>query len=420
MNTIKKWLSLLNLYLVKQTIEASNQIPLFAVVMMINFPLFGIFWRIDGFQLNQEFFLRTIATLLCSLLLFHKIWPSICLKALPALWHLTLMYCLPFFFTYLTLISHGTTLWLMNCISATFFLFLLTSVLDALILLFLGSSLAFIWFMCQGGHFSAIYFENVSIFALACTFIAAIVLGALFARDRELFYINKLSGIRLLSGSLAHDLKTPLASIYLQTELQEIIVEQIKNPDAKKGLKDSLNKIGKDIDAARQLINMQLNNIQCTKFDTKHFSIHSIKSLLTKACEDYPYKKHHQDLIRTNWSEDFSIWIEEVAFKNLIWNLLKNSFDFIEETGKGEVSAWLSMGDEKDNYNYLHIKDTALGISPEKTQIIFEPFYSDKKGGSGIGLAYCKLLMQAASGSISCKGVFGEYIHFIVKFPKVD
>ncbi|MFX7640571.1 ATP-binding protein, partial [Acinetobacter baumannii] len=64
--------------------------------------------------------------------------------------------------------------------------------------------------------------------------------------------------------------------------------------------------------------------------------------------------------------------------------------------------------------------DTAQGISENDIERIFESFYTDGKKGTGLGLAYCKLLMQAAGGDIKCKGKMNEFAHFIIKFPKVD
>lgn len=98
MRAIKKALLYIYLYLSKQTEEASHQITLFAIVMMINFPLFGVLWKFEIFQLTEEFILRMIATALCAMLATHQFWPSSWLRALPVLWYVALLFCLPFFF----------------------------------------------------------------------------------------------------------------------------------------------------------------------------------------------------------------------------------------------------------------------------------------------------------------------------------
>src|SRR5690606_34893775 len=117
-------------------------------------------------------------------------------------------------------LNHGATFWLMNCVSATFFLFLVASALDSLVLLSLGSGLAFFCYLCSSNN-SIYYIPGMpSFFDLVITFATVIVIGILFARERELIHA-KVSGVRLLAGSLVHDLRTPLASIYLQAQLQE-------------------------------------------------------------------------------------------------------------------------------------------------------------------------------------------------------
>lgn len=234
------------------------------------------------------------------------------------------------------------------------------------------SEYRFYWFFGIAGHIAEYNPGNVSLFSLIITFTAAIIIGALFARDRELLYEGKISGMRLLAGSIAHDLRTPLASIHLQAELQEMLVEKLKNPEVRKHLKESLHKITRGIEMSNQLISMQLSNIQRDKLDTQNFKIMQIKSLLERSVEEYPFRKEQRKLIHMNLETDFSIWIGEVAFKNLIWNLLKNSLDFIEETGKGEITIWLVTGEEGEDFNYLHFKDTAKGIHhPEKFLIHF-------------------------------------------------
>ena len=417
---IKRALFVIYQYLKKQTEDASHQITLFGIVMMINYPLFGVFWKLESFQMREEFTLRIIATILCALLAFNKFWPNPLLKILPVFWYFVLLFCLPFFFSYLTLINHASTLWLMNCVSAIFFLLLVTSALGALVLLFIGVGFSFLYFYMFSNNIFEYVPGTISLFSLMVTFIAAIIIGALFARDREIIQAGRILGMRMLAGSIAHDLRTPLASIHLQAELQELILDKLNNPEIQKDLKESLSKITRGIEMSNQLISMQLNNIQRDKLDTSTFSIQSVKRLLKKTLEEYPLKNNQKSLVCFNRDNDFSIWIEEVAFKNLIWNLLKNSFEFIDETGKGEINIWLEQGEEKDNFNYLHLKDTAKGLYSKNFEKIFDNFYSDRKDGTGLGLAYCKLLMQTAGGDIMCKGKINEFAHFIVKFPKID
>ena len=279
---------------------------------------------------------------------------------------------------------------------------------DTLLLLALGVGLSFFCYCYLSENLLQYIPGSISLFSLVITYTAAIIIGALFARDRELTYAGRLLGLKTLAGNIAHDLRTPLANIHLQAELQESILEKVNNSEVQSDLKENLYRIIQSIELSNQLITMQLHNVQQAKIDTASFSIYSIKKLLSSALLDYPLKESENSLVEVRYDADFSVWIEEIAFKNVIWNLLKNSFEFIKETGKGSISLWLELGKEEDNFNYLHIKDTAKGLYMTNIDKIFDAFYSGRKQGSGLGLAYCKLLMHAAGGDIYCKGKNNE------------
>lgn len=85
-------------YLAKQTAESSQQISLFAVVMMINFPLFALvaYWQ-HGLSF-EEFVVRSAGFLICLLLATYRFWPGIMIHFLPLVWYLALLTALPFFF----------------------------------------------------------------------------------------------------------------------------------------------------------------------------------------------------------------------------------------------------------------------------------------------------------------------------------
>ena len=414
---LTKPFSLFYQHLKNKTQEASRQITLFGVVMMINYPLFGVFWKLEMFQFQQEFIFRFVATILCALLAFNRFWPRGLKQFLPLFWFGTLLFCLPFFSTYLTLLNCGSTLWLMNSVSAIFLLLLVTSALDALLLMIVGVGLGVFCFVSDPTHLFRYVPGTISLFSLFVTYGGALIMGVLFARDRELIYAKKLLGLRTMVGGLAQDLQTPLASIYLQTELQEVIVDKLSNdPQLKKDLKENLDKITRGVEMGNNLITMQLQNIQEQKFDVSNFSIHSIKRLLIETLADYPLKDYEKTWIQLDMTVDFAIWIDEIAFKNMIWNLLKSSLEFIEKMGDGKIKIWMEVGFSKENnHNYLHFKDSTEGQYAKTHQP------ERKDDVANLGTAYCKSLMDAAGGMIySNKGRVNESAHYILKFPKVE
>src|SRR5262249_5754899 len=114
--------------------------------------------------------------------------------------------------------------------------------------------------------------------------------------------------------------------------------------------------------------------------------------------------------------QDFIFYGDENLVKHIFFNLLKNALYFIEKAGKGEIKIWTT---ENVDYNQVYFKDTGPGIDKEKLPHIFEKFFtSDTHHGTGIGLAFCKLVMEAIGGSIQCESEIGQYTQFILNFPK--
>ena len=93
----------------------------------------------------------------------------------------------------------------------------------------------------------------------------------------------------------------------------------------------------------------------------------------------------------------------------VLFNLLKNSLYY-----KAKIDIWLETSNQA---NFLHFKDYGTGIEQDKINHIFDDFFtSDKKGGTGLGLPFCKKVILAFGGDISCKSIEGEFTEFVLSF----
>jgi signal transduction histidine kinase len=107
---------------------------------------------------------------------------------------------------------------------------------------------------------------------------------------------------------------------------------------------------------------------------------------------------------------------DDILFTHVLFNLLKNALYYIRAASKGEISIWC---EQNEKFNILHFKDTGLGMDKEVLEHIFERFFTRTRHGSGVGLAFCKLVMQSFGGDIICDSVKGEYTDFTLSFPKI-
>jgi len=96
----------------------------------------------------------------------------------------------------------------------------------------------------------------------------------------------------------------------------------------------------------------------------------------------------------------------------VLLNLAKNALQAMPEGGSLRITASAS-----GKGIIITVSDTGHGISPEHLTRIFEPFYTTKARGTGLGLALCKKVVEEHDGNISVKSVVGQGTSVSLSFP---
>lgn len=243
--------------------------------------------------------------------------------------------------------------------------------------------------------------------------------------------------VMMLVGDIVHDLRTPMATIDSATDIlssispglhdlikeaHELKSKALESINGKK-LDYVVNKMSitqkKAINFMGQFINTTLHELAVAQkhpegnVAPEELSKCSIRRVLENTMEGYPRRKNL--VINQCFSYDFIFMGNSILMLKMLFNLIKNADEQILANGKGEITITTKEVEDK---NLLIIKDTAGGASPEIVENIFKEFFTTKKDGTGIGLAFCKKMMQSFGGDLTCHSVFGEYIEFTLSFPK--
>jgi two-component system aerobic respiration control sensor histidine kinase ArcB len=240
--------------------------------------------------------------------------------------------------------------------------------------------------------------------------------------------INKL---KIIASSLSHEIRTPLAGLKINLNnlgqmLKKLVMERENNSHpsiSNEELKEQVARVDKmvrRIDSANSLISMQLKNMVTEKIDAKSFANCYIYDCIEQAIESFPFDNAQQrKSIKVTLVEDFQFFGDMTLTKHVLWNLINNALYFIKEADKGNITITI---DSDSEYNILRFKDTAKGLLPEEANRIFSRYYTNRKdgNGSGIGLSFCQLVMEAYGGTICCQAELGEFTEFLLYFPKID
>lgn len=104
--------------------------------------------------------------------------------------------------------------------------------------------------------------------------------------------------------------------------------------------------------------------------------------------------------------------------RRVIINLVTNAMDALEDRGASDPQVRLTMGENLAGTEvWVRVADNALGIDEETRERIFDPFYTSRENGTGLGLALCRKIVNGHQGTIEVESVPGEGTEFVMTFP---
>lgn len=228
-----------------------------------------------------------------------------------------------------------------------------------------------------------------------------------------------------LAGGIAHEMRNPLGYIRyslnaIRTNLGASRSDEIKvDSTATLTMHSAVENAEKAINRSLQVIELTLNGLYKNEIDRTKFEYLSAQSCVEKAITEYSfYSPEERNKVSLEVHRDFIFKGDETLFLHIMFNLLKNALYYLINLPSGKVIIRLESVQGK---NQIIVRDNGPGISAQARQHLFDNFFTvGKKGGTGLGLAYCQRVMRAFYGFIKCESTEGEYTAFILSFPVVS
>ncbi len=226
--------------------------------------------------------------------------------------------------------------------------------------------------------------------------------------EKDLIYAEQLSTSGKLARIIAHEVRNPLTNINLA--INELEEELGGNDNDSKLYFDLLKR---NTSRIQSLIRDLLNTAKPRELKLKEGSINEVVRDTVKFVRD---RMVLQDMtLNENYQEEMPlIKIDEDQLKVAILNLLLNAVEAMEP-GKGILDIKTENG-HKD-YIYIIINDNGKGIREEDIPKLFDPFFTRKKEGSGLGLTATKNIIHSHKGEIFVESKKGSGTTFMLRFP---
>jgi len=412
-----------------------------AIIGIVTHPFFYFFWR----SYNQPEYDSLPMRLLGSLIILPGVFPNQLERyggnLIPlTVWSLAIGYNLPFFFSYMLLQNAN----LESEIASNFYSWPMQYAVALMLLVMLvvdGLMVSIIFLVATLAAWVLFYFTNDQInyaaitdvyFVFLPTFLFILVTGSIFNRNREIIQQEKLAAMASVGSNIAHELRTPLLGIKATARgLSAHLPALVKGYDlaVKNGLtnssirarhlsliRKSLRHIEAETDQSNSVIDMLLINSTQNPLQGLDFESFSIKSCLEEVLERYPFDDERQEnLVVLNTETDFIVWAPRILIVHVMFNLLKNGLYYVRKANKGSITIQTQIS---QGIQQVIVEDTGTGVDPQHIPHIFERFYTTTQTGtgSGIGLTFCKLVMNGLGGDIRCSSIPDRYTRFTLNF----
>jgi PAS domain S-box-containing protein len=230
----------------------------------------------------------------------------------------------------------------------------------------------------------------------------------LLAAQEELVRKEKLAVLGQVAGSVGHELRNPLgvmnnAVYFLQTVLA----------DADETVREYLGIIGKEIASSERIVSDLLDSVRTRLPRPEAVSVRElVEQTLGKL--DIPSAVN----VKLEIPESLpALWVDSLQIHQVLRNLISNGIEAMPEGGTLEIGA---AGNDAAKSITISVRDTGVGMTQEQLGKLFQPLFTTKARGIGLGLVVVKNLTQANGGRIEVQSEAGEGTQFSVMLPMLD
>lgn len=327
---------------------------------------------------------------------------------------------LPVFFSWMYLCNHGNPVWLASFCAMVLISYHVTDWRVATVGVASGAALAWLLFTIFNPSADVLPASTfaVNFVVIAFCWASALVLGTSSVNRRREQVQNTLATIRIM----AHELRTPLATMALVGDALRGEAHAQAGSELAARLDDLSHRLYALVRNMNHQIDSQIANARLNRLPGHREQV-SAADVVREVVHIYPYRNaRERESVVIRIRRDFLFVASRTLFLQVIDNLLKNALKALAAS-----SAAVRPGDlvinigTVRNRGQIAVTDRGPGMNAALQARIFEPFFSTSHGAShGLGLAFCKYVVQAANGDIRVSSEPGTGATFTIELPVVQ
>ena len=221
---------------------------------------------------------------------------------------------------------------------------------------------------------------------------------------------ERLNALTLLAAGVAHEIGNPLNSLHIHLQLMERKIRELKGKQ-KAELKESIDVARSEISRLDSIVTQFLRAIRPSKPELRPENINAIVEETLRFLA--PEIKDRDIVVEEELRPDLPlIELDRDQMKQAFYNVIKNSFEAMKRRGILRVRT-----DMDATHVLVSFTDNGGGISAENLSRIFEPYFTTKTSGSGLGLLIVRRIVREHGGEMAIESSEGRGLTLTLRLP---
>jgi len=231
--------------------------------------------------------------------------------------------------------------------------------------------------------------------------------------EREAQRAQHFAMLGRLAAGVSHEIRNPLAALFLHVDLLEEELQQ-PTPESATQVIQVLAEIRMNLARLEDLVQDYLTLVRTSQIERTPQNLGAV--LQAWAVEWQQLATSQGVLLRLEALEDLGpVALHASTLRRAVLNLVQNALDAMPQGGTLTLT-----GQRTATHVQLRIRDTGRGIPTEQLAKIFEPLYTTKPGGSGLGLYIVQEIVAAHGGTLTVESALGCGTTFTITLAIVD
>ena len=224
---------------------------------------------------------------------------------------------------------------------------------------------------------------------------------------------ERLNALRLLAAGVAHEIGNPLNSLHIHLQLMERSVQKLHNGE-KAELEQSIDVARSEVNRLDSIVTQFLKAIRPSRPQLRPENVNTIVEEAVRFFA--PEFQDREIVVEQELRSDLPLLqLDRDQMKQAFYNVIKNSVEAMHRHGTFRIRTDLA-----DTHVIVRFDDTGGGMSAENLGRVFEPYFTTKPSGSGLGLLIVRRIVREHGGELSIESSQGRGLTLTIRLPFID